>query len=89
MTNEKRAQRRRSSLVEENAHLRRGKSAARGVLQDDARLFERHARKKVGELTNRDAVFEVLEQCCDRHARASKDPSPAYAIGVAFHSVTG
>lgn len=89
MTNENRTQRCRRSLVEENAHLRRRESTACGVLKDDAGLFERHARKKLGELANRYAVFEVFKQCRNRYARAAKDPSPTDAIGVAFHSSTG
>lgn len=57
VTSENRTQRCRRSLVEENAHLRRRESATCGVLQNDAGLFERHARKKLGELANRYAVL--------------------------------
>ena len=62
------AQRCRSALIEEDAHLRRGQSAARCVLQHSACLIKSNAREQLNELTDRHSVFEILEQSCNGHA---------------------
>ena len=55
------------------------------MLQYRASLFKRDARKELDKLSDRNAVFEVLEQRRNRHTRATKDPGSADAIRVAFY----
>jgi hypothetical protein len=59
------------------------------VFQDQASLGEGHARKKVGKIADGNSVFEIFEQCRDRHARPEKDPSAADEVGVTFHGLAG
>jgi hypothetical protein len=59
------------------------------MVQDRPRLLERHARKQFRKFTDRDSVFEVLEQCRNRSPQPKKEPSPADAVGVTFDRLAG
>ena len=90
MPTEKAAQRNRRSLIEQDPHgLRRGECAAGGVFQHRAGLLQRDARKKRHYLADRHAVFKILEQCRDGHARAAEHPRSTHSLGVALYSRTG
>ena len=54
-------QRRRYSLIEQYAHLRRSERAARRMFKHGANLFQGDAGKPFHELSYRRAVFEILE----------------------------
>jgi len=77
------------TLVEQNAHLGGSHGALFCVLQDSADLFESHAGKPLHELRCHRTVLEILEQCCNRNARASKDPRSADTIWIAFDCGAG
>ena len=53
-----------------------------------ASLRKCYAGEQLGELGDVRAVFEVRDQGCDRHARASEQPGFAYLLGVAFYGGT-
>jgi hypothetical protein len=59
------------------------------VLKHGSRLVENDPQKPFNELVDRCTVFEVLEECRCRHARAAKQPSATVALGVVFDNVTG
>lgn len=59
------------------------------MLKHNARLLKRHAGKPLNELMDGSVVFEVLEERCHRHARASKDPRTANASGIALDGSAG
>lgn len=56
--------------------------------QHGASLLKGYAREQLSELADGHAVFEVLEERCDRHARASENPGSAYPLRVAFYGGT-
>jgi hypothetical protein len=58
------------------------------VLENGADLVERDARKQLDELSQRNAIFEILEQRGYGHPRTSKTPSATDAIRVALHGRT-
>jgi hypothetical protein len=76
------AQRDRSTLVEQDAHLGRSQGALLRVLQDSAYLLESHAGEPLDELRCKCAVLEVFEKRCNWHSRTSKDPRSADAVWV-------
>ena len=59
------------------------------MLQHGARLLKSDAREQLGKLTYLDAVFKVLEECCDGHAGTAEQPRSAHALRVAFNCRTG
>ena len=59
------------------------------MLKNCASLLEANARKPLDELIDRGTVFEVFKECCNRHARPTKDPGAAIALGIVFDGVTG
>lgn len=75
-------------MVEQDSHLRGGKSAAGGVFKYGAGLLKRDAREQLDELPDRYSVFEVLEQGSDWHACTAEYPSPADAFDVALDGGT-
>jgi hypothetical protein len=52
------------------------------MLENRANLLKRNTRKPLHELRDQSAVFEVLEQGCDRHAGSAEEPSSAHAFGI-------
>ena len=88
MVSQQVAQRRRSALIEEDAHSSCRESAACGVLQHGPRLLESDTGKQCNHFADRHTVFEVLEERGDGHTRAPKYPGSAHAFRVAFYSVT-
>jgi len=88
MLRERRAQRNRNALVEQNTHLCRGQCTARGVLQDGANLLQRDAGKPLHKLRYQSAVFEILKQRRDWHASAAEHPSSADPFGVVLNGGT-
>lgn len=58
------------------------------MLQHGSSLRERDAREQLNELTDRDAVFKILEQGGDGHARAAEHPSSAHTLGVVLYHRT-
>jgi hypothetical protein len=54
------------------------------MLQYGANLLNGNAGKPLNELRYERAVFEVLEECCDRHPSAAKHPSPTHALRIAL-----
>lgn len=82
-------QRRRRSLIEEDAHSSRGQGAERSVFEHGARLFESDSREPLDELRDGRAVFQVLEQGSDGDACPTKHPGATQAFGIALDSVTG
>jgi hypothetical protein len=54
------------------------------VLEHNACLLKSYAGEPLNELMDRCVIFEVLEERCYRHARASKHPRTANASGVAL-----
>ena len=58
------------------------------MLQDGPNLLDGHARKPLDELRYKCTVFEVLEERCDRHSRAPKNPGTTHALGVPFNGRT-
>jgi hypothetical protein len=62
------------TLVKQYAHSSRGQRASRRVLEHGTGLLQRNTGEPLDELINVRAVFEVLEQREDRHARATEHP---------------
>jgi len=56
------------------------------MLQYGANLFNSNAGKPLNELRYECAVFEVLEERCDRHPSAAKHPSSTHALRIALDS---
>lgn len=54
--------------------------------QYGANLINGDAGKPLNELRYECAVFEVLEECCDRHPSAAERPGSAHALRIAFDS---
>src|SRR3989338_4256380 len=83
-----------SSMVKENFHACPTVSPARSrhrqtsfrVPQHKLHLSARHAGKPLQEIIDSRAVFEVLEQCPDRHARAFEQP---FATEFSCHAFNG
>ena len=69
--------------------LRRRKCASRGVLKNCLGLRKAYAGKPFDELIDRSAVFKIFKEGCHGHARATKEPSAAVALGVAFNCIAG
>jgi len=59
------------------------------VLKNFAGLLKTDAGKPFNELVDRSTIFKVFKECCYRHARATKKPSSAIALGVVFDSMAG
>ena len=59
------------------------------MLKDCASLICRDAGKPLDEVMQRRIIFQVFEQCRDRHARAAEDPGPAHACRVSLYSWAG
>ena len=80
-------------MVKEDSHTRATAEPARsrhlqtsfGVPQHKVYLFACHAREPLQEIIDPRAVFKVLEQCPDRHARSLEQPFAAAFSGHAFH----
>ena len=51
----------RSTLVKENAHLRRGECTSRSVLQHSANLFNGDTREPLDKLRYQRTVLKILE----------------------------
>lgn len=51
------------ALVEQYAHLGRGKRAAGGVIQHGTNLLKTDARKPIHEFRDQRSVFKVLKEC--------------------------
>ena len=77
------------TLVEQNAHLDGSQGALLCVFQDSANLFQSHAGEPLDELRCQRTILEILEQCCNRDARTSKDPCSADTVWVAFDCGAG
>jgi hypothetical protein len=85
-----------STLVKENSHAHHAVGAARlrrrqtllRVPQHKFHLFARHAGEPLQEIIHAPAVFEVFEQCLDRHACAFEQPCVADFSRHAFHRRT-
>ena len=96
VTDQRLTQRCGSTLVKENSHARLAVGAARlrrrqtllRVPQHKLHLFARHAGEPLQEIIHPPAVFEVLEQCLDRHACAFEQPRAADFSRHAFHHRT-
>ena len=56
------------------------------MLQYGANLLDGNAGKPLNELRYERAVFEVLEERCDRNPSTAKHPSPTHALRIAFDS---
>ena len=82
------AQQNRDALVEQYTHLCRSESAPRRMLEHGANLFERDAGEPLYELRNLCAVFEILKEGGNRHARAAEHPRSTDSLGIAFDSRT-
>jgi hypothetical protein len=54
------------------------------MLQYGANLLNGDAGEPLNELRHERTVFEVLEECCDRHPSVAKHPSPAHAFRIAL-----
>ena len=82
-------QRHRSTLVEQDLHLRHRKRTPCRVLEDLLRLFQCDPREPLDEFLNRGVVFQILEQGRYRDARAKEYPGSTHAFGVMFDDRTG
>ena len=76
------------TLIEQDPHLGRCKSATSSMLQHGARLLKCDAGEDLGELADLDAVFEVLEECSHWNAGASENPCSAHPFRVTLHHFT-
>ena len=76
-------------MVEEYAHLRRGKGAAPRMLQHGASLLDGDSGEPLDELRYEGTIFEVLEERGDRHPGTAEHPRITHAFGVAFNSRAG
>jgi hypothetical protein len=74
----------RSTLIEENAHLRGGECTSRSMLQYSANLFNGDTREPLHKLRYECTVLKILEQGSHRNARAREHPRTTCALGVAF-----
>ena len=82
---QRQTQRRWYASVEENAHLCGCQCASSGVFQNVLDLRDGYTGKPFDELSYQRAIFQVLEQCGDRDARAMEDPNAAYALGISLY----
>jgi len=73
-----------SALVEQDAHLRRRKRAPCGMFQHSASLLDAYTGEPLDELADLRAIFEVLEQCGYRDARAHEYPCATYTLGISL-----
>jgi hypothetical protein len=55
-----------------------------GILKHRLNLLSGDPRKPLNELVNSGAVFEVLDECPNRHSRLGEDPSAADLGWVPF-----
>ena len=85
MVRQMKPQRRRSALIEEDAHLRRREGAARCVFKHGANLLEGDPGEPFDEMPYRRAIFQILEEGSDRHASSAEDPCATDAFGIALH----
>ena len=76
-------------MVEEYAHLRRGKGAARRMLQHGASLLYGDSREPLDELGYEGTIFEVLEERGNRHPGTTEHPRTIHAFRVALNSWAG
>jgi hypothetical protein len=76
-----------SASIEEDAHLRRGQGALRGVFQNLSHLLECDALT-FHKLRDEPTVFQVLEQCRDRYSTTTEHASTTDALGITFYSGT-
>ena len=89
MTNQRLAQRSRSTLIEQDLHSSSFECASSRMLQDRARLIHRDAGKPLDEIAQRRVVFKILKQGRNGHSRAAKHPCAAHAFGISFYSWAG
>ena len=78
-------QRFRSALIEQYAHLCRGKRTACGVIEYGTNLLQSDTRKPFHELRHQRAVFKIFKQGRHRHARTPEYPRSADAFWVPFN----
>jgi hypothetical protein len=82
------AQRRRCTLIEQNAHSHRFQRAGR-MLENKPGLFLRDAGKPGEKIRQLRSVFQILEQGSDRNARVAKHPGAAEALRMPLDGGTG
>ncbi len=58
------------------------------MFQNGASLFERDAGKPLNELCNLRAVFKILEQRGNRHARPAEHPGSAHTLWIPLNRGT-
>ena len=93
MVNEISFKRDRSSLIEEDSHLR-GRAmlvlnfceALLCMIKHSRNLPGRDTRKPFQELFSRRAGFQVFKKGLHGYASSAKDPRAAYFLGCVFHS---
>ena len=78
-------QRRRCSLIEEDAHLRWSEGAARRVFKHGAHLLERDAGEPFDKLPHRRPIFKILKECNHRHSGPAKHPGATDALRVTLY----
>lgn len=88
MLRQESTQRYRGTLIEQNTHLRRCKRTPRRVLQHCADLFNGDTWEPFDKLRYQRTVFEVLEQCCNRHPGTGEHPSAANSLRIALNRRT-
>lgn len=79
----------RHSLVKQNAHSRRRKRGASGVVQHITDLVFSSARVPGQKLAHRCAILEVLEERRYWYSGSAKHPGATHAIRVALDGVAG
>ena len=67
----------------------RRKRASRGMLKNRSGLLKAYAGKPFHELIDRSTVFQIFKEGCHGHARATKQPGAAVALGVVFNGIAG